>query len=94
MSIIQWNCRGIASSAEELKSLFRESEVKVMCLQETKLGNKPYNPGLNYSFHRSPQLLGERAQGGNWLHYSQIHPFHYNPARHCTSGMCSSDPYG
>ena len=63
MSIIQWNCRGITSSAEELKSLFRESEVKIMCLQETKLGNKPYNPGLNYSFHRSPQLLGERAQG-------------------------------
>ena len=28
MSIIQWNCRGITSSAEELKSLFRESEVK------------------------------------------------------------------
>ena len=33
-----------------------------MCLQETKLGDEPYNPGLNYSFHRS-QLLGERARG-------------------------------
>ena len=45
-----------------------------MCLQETKLGNKPYNPGLNYSFHRSPQLLGERAQGGTgFIIHKSIH---------------------
>ena len=73
MSIIQWNCRGITSSAEELQSLFRESAVKIMCLQETKLGNKPYNPGLNYSFLRS-QLLGERAQGGTgFIIHKSIH---------------------
>ena len=34
-----------------------------MCLQETKLGNKPYNPGLNYSFHRSPQLREKELRG-------------------------------
>ena len=45
-----------------------------MCLQETKLGDKPYNPGLNYSFHRFPQLLGERAHGGTgFIIHKSIH---------------------
>ena len=64
MSIIQWNCRGLSSSIEQIKTLFRDSDVKIMCLQETKISNKPFNPGLNYHFHRSPPLQLERAQGG------------------------------
>ena len=64
MSIIQWNCRGIQSSSAELKTIFREVDAKVACLQETKLGNKPYNPGLNYNFYQSPPLPGDRSHGG------------------------------
>ena len=64
MSIIQWNCRGLSSSLEEIKVLFRDSKAKIMSLQETKIGDKPFNPGLNYLFHRSPPLQVARAQGG------------------------------
>ena len=61
MSIIQWNCRGIASSGEQVKILFRDTDAKIMCLQETKIGERHYNPGINYSFHGSPPLQGVRA---------------------------------
>ena len=44
--------------------MISESDAKVICLQETKLGDRPYNPGLNYIFHRSPPLPEIRAQGG------------------------------
>ena len=64
MSIVQWNCRGISSSNEQLKTLLKDSGAKVICLQETKIADKPYNPGLNYVFHRSPPHPGEKAQGG------------------------------
>ena len=64
MSIVQWNCRGILSSTEQLKIIFRDSQAKVICLQETKLGNRQYNPGLNYSYHTSQPQPNERAQGG------------------------------
>ena len=67
MSIIQWNCRGIASSFEQLKTLFRDANAKIMCLQETKLGDRTYNPGLNYNFYKSPPLPGERSQGGTGI---------------------------
>ena len=79
MSSIQWNCRSIATSAEELKILFRDTDAKIMSLQETKIGDKFYNPGMNYTFHRSPPLQGERAQGGTGfiihrsIRYSTIH---------------------
>ena len=79
MSIIQWNCRGIASSAEEIKVLLRDTGAKIVCLQETKLGSKNYNPGLNYDFHESPPLMGERSQGGTGIiihksiKYTKIH---------------------
>ena len=79
MSIIQWNCRGITSSAEEIKTLFRDTDTKIMCIQETKLGTRTYNPGLNYNFHKSPPLIGERSQGGTGIiihksiKYTEIH---------------------
>ena len=67
MSIVQWNCRGISSSSEQLKTLIRDSDAKIICLQETKLGDRTYNPGLNYTFYNSPPLPGERAQGGTGI---------------------------
>ena len=64
MSIIQWNCRGLSSSNEHIKTLIRDRYVKIICLQETKIGDRPYNPGLYHDFYRSPPQLGGRAQGG------------------------------
>ena len=64
MSIIQWNCRGLFSSSEHIRLLFRDFNALILCLQETKLGDDSYNPGINYNFHRSPPIIEERAQGG------------------------------
>ena len=65
MNIIQWNCRGIRSNSESLRILMKDSEASIIALQETKLGtNHNFNPGINYTFHRSPGIIGEVAQGG------------------------------
>ena len=64
MSIIQWNCRGLSSSTEQIKTMFRDYDAKIVCLQETKIGDKPFNPGLNYKFERSPPIQAARARGG------------------------------
>ncbi|XP_076057625.1 uncharacterized protein LOC143035044 [Oratosquilla oratoria] len=64
MSILQWNCRGLNISSEHIRTLFRDYNTMILCLQETKLGDTSYNPGLNYNFHRSPPIIDERAQGG------------------------------
>ena len=64
MSLIQWNCRGLFSSSEHIRLLFRDFNALILCLQETKLGDDSYNPGINYNFHRSPPIIEERAQGG------------------------------
>ena len=62
--IVQWNCRGLRTSAEVLKLLISLHDPGVVCLQETKLGVADYNPGLNYSFYSSPPPVAERAKGG------------------------------
>ena len=36
----------------------------IICLQETKLGNASYNPGLNYVIYNSMPPPGDRAHGG------------------------------
>ena len=36
----------------------------IICLQETKLGNAYFNPGLNYSIYNSMPPPGDRAHGG------------------------------
>ena len=63
-SIIQWNCRGLFSNAENLKVLIRDHNAGVICLQETKLGNRSFNPGLDYSILNSPPPPGDHAHGG------------------------------
>ena len=65
--IIQWNCRGIRSKSENLKVLCREMNPKVICLQETKLGESDFNAGMNYCVYKSPPLVSERAKGGTAL---------------------------
>ena len=44
--------------------MIREHNPGIICLQETKLGNVQYNPGLNYSVYNSPPPVGDRAKGG------------------------------
>ena len=62
--IIQWNCRGLRTSSECLKVLMNRTNPRIICLQEIKLGNKNYNPGLNYSFYKSPLPVSAHAKGG------------------------------
>ena len=62
--ILQWNCRGLRSRAEELKVLIHDHNPGIICLQETKLGNHSFNPGLNYIIYNSVPPLNDRAKGG------------------------------
>ena len=62
--ILQWNCLGLRTRAEELKILMRDHNPGIVCLQETKLGNYSFNPGLNYKIYNSMPPPGDRAHGG------------------------------
>ena len=63
-NILQWNCRGLRARRESFKVLLRDHNPGIVCLQETKLGNNEYNPGLNYIIYNSPPPAGDRAKGG------------------------------
>ena len=63
-NILQWNCKGLRTRAEQLKALLRDANPAIICLQETKLGPAMYNPGLNYQIFSSDPPPGERAHGG------------------------------
>ena len=62
--ILQWNCRGLRTQAEELKLQLRECNPGVISLQETKLVPEIFNPGLNYEIFCSAPAAGDRAHGG------------------------------
>ena len=62
--ILQWNCKGLRTRAEELKVLLRDSDPGVICLQETKLGPELFHPGLNYNIFSSAPPAGDCAHGG------------------------------
>ena len=36
----------------------------IVCLQETKLGNASFHPGMNYEIYNSAPPPGDRAHGG------------------------------
>ena len=63
-NILQWNCRGLRAHSEQLKVLKRDHNPSIICLQEIKLGNENYHPGLNYSMYCSPPPISDRAKGG------------------------------
>ena len=63
-NILQWNCRGLKTRAEELKVILNEHNPGIICLQETKLGTEFYNPGLNYNIYRCDPPIDIRAKGG------------------------------
>ena len=62
--ILQWNCKGLRTRAEDLKVLLRDCIPGVICLQETKLGPEVFNPGLNYNIFSSAPPASDRAHGG------------------------------
>ena len=77
-NILQWNCRGLRTRAEELKVLIKDHDPKIICLQETKLGEESYNPGLNYSFYRSPPPTGDQAKdSAAIIAHKSIRHLHY-----------------
>ena len=43
-SIVSWNCNGIRNSSSELNDFLSRRQVKVACLQETKLNNEVATP--------------------------------------------------
>ena len=47
-----------------LKVICNRANPRIVCLQETKLGDHDFNPGMNFSFFRSPPPVSERAKGG------------------------------
>ena len=65
MDILQWNCRGLRARSEQLKVMIHDFNPGIICLQETKIGNILYNPGLNYSMYHSPPPPGDVAHGGS-----------------------------
>ena len=67
MALVQWNIHGFLSNRDQVRVLFREHDLAAVCLQETKLGNNTPHLGANYVFHRSPPLIGVRAQGGTGI---------------------------
>ena len=67
MAFIQWNLRGLRNNREQIRVLMRDHNALALCMQETKLGDTTPNFGRNFSFFRSPPMIGERAQGGTGI---------------------------
>ena len=44
--------------------MIKDHNPGIVCLQETKLGNSIFNPGLNYAIYNSEPPPGDRAHGG------------------------------
>ena len=55
---------GLRTRAQDLKVLLHDYDPGIVCLQETKLGDAQYNPGLNYAFYNSAPPPGDIAHGG------------------------------
>ena len=62
--ILQWNCKGLRTRAEELKVLLGESNPSAICLQETKLDPEIFNPGLNCNIFSSAPPAGDHSRRG------------------------------
>ena len=56
MSIIQWNCRGLRSNYEELKSLVCDNNHSVVCLHETFLKDQNHITFKGYDIYNKTLL--------------------------------------
>ena len=62
--ILQWNCRGLRTSYQDLQSLIRGHKPFVVCLQETKLSPATACSINGYSVYRKDVQSSTIAQGG------------------------------
>ena len=63
-NVLQWNYCRLRANQEELKVLVRNSRANIICLQETLLGDREFNFGLDYSVYRSLGQPVGQASGG------------------------------
>ena len=71
IGILQWNCNGIRSSAAELASFLDSRQVKVACLQETKLSSAAKTPSFpNYAVIRRDRPAGGGGGLMTLVHHS------------------------
>ncbi len=72
INILQWNCDGLATKANELKQLIQRRAVDVVLIQETKLGRDdttPCLPGFNYLRRDRPGSGANLRRGGGLAIY-------------------------
>ena len=63
-TFLQWNCNGIRGKSEKLASYLVANNVKVACLQETKLTSKAKDPSIpGYTFLRKDRPAGGAGGG-------------------------------
>ena len=63
-SILQWNCRGLRTSALELQALVRQQRPLAVCIQETKLKPDSFFSMKGYSVFRKDLTVNTIAHGG------------------------------
>ena len=76
-TILQWNCRGLRTSSQELQALVHQNRPLAICLQETKLSPDSHFAMRGYSVFRKDLSVSTVAHGGVAL---CVH--HSVPVRH------------
>ena len=59
VGILSWNCNGLKNSSKELASFLSSRQVKIACIQETKLNASSKSPSFpNYAIVRRDRPVG------------------------------------
>lgn len=64
LTITQWNCRGLITNIDDVHDLLEQSQPTVLCLQETRLGEKHKNVIRRYNVFRKDRSTSQIASGG------------------------------
>ena len=87
-SVVQWNCNGLFGAADALGRFLHDNEVKLACLQETKLKPTSRDPSLpGYSILRRDRPGG---RGGGGLAFAIHHSISFTPI---DTSFADSDPF-
>ena len=70
LGIISWNCNGIRNSCAELNNFLDSRQVKIACIQETKLSASTKTP----SFPGYVVIPRDRPVGGGGVLITLVHP--------------------
>ena len=62
-SLLQWNCQGLRAKKDELLQLINIHKPDIIALQETMLGNNPFNISC-YSIYNTCGHYNRRPHGG------------------------------